>query len=551
MKHTDTRDGPNSSPEARADFDRHDTPMSALLGAHDWSGSTLGPPHSWPPALRAAASLVLDSPMPVWLAWGPDLAMLYNGHYAGILGDKHPAALGAPLQSVWAEVWPDVGSLVAQALAGQSVYQEDLPLVVRRHGSDEATWFTFSYAPLRDDDGTPRGLICNVWETTAKVLAQRSLVESESRMRALTQASTNVVYRMNADWSHVLELNGQGFVADVAQPDANWMQSYIPPADRAEVSAAVVQAVRHRRPFELEHRVLRVDGTPGWMLSRAIPVLDDQGRVVEWFGTATDVTVSRESRRALERQNLDLERRVEDSQAQRQLLAAIVESTHAIVHAVDLQGRWMALNGAARTAWAAMCGTQPRLGEPLLDALGPLQGSAWENAWRAALAGKEHTVLLDWRDPERGLRTHELSFNLLRHATGQVYGVYQVGVDITERLDEQRRLKEARAALAQAHKRETEERHRLAVLATNDAVWDWRIADGQVVWNRALATLFGHELEASDAHWWLSHIHPDDRGRIDAGIHAVIEGAASSWSDEYRFQRADGSYASVLDRGTV
>jgi signal transduction histidine kinase len=48
---------------------------------------------------------------------------------------------------------------------------------------------------------------------------------------------------------------------------------------------------------------------------------------------------------------------------------------------------------------------------------------------------------------------------------------------------------------------------------------------------------------------WLEHIHPDDRERIALSIHAVIDWDGSRWSDEYRFLRADGSYADVLDRG--
>ena len=98
---------------------------------------------------------------------------------------------------------------------------------------------------------------------------------------------------------------------------------------------------------------------------------------------------------------------------------------------------------------------------------------------------------------------------------------------------------------------ETAERYRLARLATNDAIWDWRMADGHVIWNQALYTLFGHRDEATSAEWWLAHIHPDDRGHISHTIHEVIDGAGVSWTGEYRFLRADGGYADILDRGTV
>ncbi len=100
---------------------------------------------------------------------------------------------------------------------------------------------------------------------------------------------------------------------------------------------------------------------------------------------------------------------------------------------------------------------------------------------------------------------------------------------------------------------QVEERYRLVAQATNDAIWDWNFATGHVTWNEALAVSYGHALAdvRPNGDWWLDHIHPDDRGRIDAGIHAAIDGVAASWSDEYRFRRADGSYATVLDRGHV
>ncbi|WP_174273558.1 hybrid sensor histidine kinase/response regulator, partial [Sphingomonas bacterium] len=100
---------------------------------------------------------------------------------------------------------------------------------------------------------------------------------------------------------------------------------------------------------------------------------------------------------------------------------------------------------------------------------------------------------------------------------------------------------------------ETEERHRLAVRATNDAIWDWHFATDTVSWNEALQTAYGHaphDVEPS-GDWWIAHIHPDDRARVDASIHAAVDGDAGSWSDEYRFRRADGSYAHVLDRGHI
>ena len=106
---------------------------------------------------------------------------------------------------------------------------------------------------------------------------------------------------------------------------------------------------------------------------------------------------------------------------------------------------------------------------------------------------------------------------------------------------------------AEAQLKEAEERYRLALRATGDAVWDWDLVRNEVLWNDALTAAYGHDRAtvAATGEWWFEHIHPDDRDRTASEIHAVIDGAGDRWAGEYRFLRADGHYAFVRDRGFV
>jgi PAS domain S-box-containing protein len=106
---------------------------------------------------------------------------------------------------------------------------------------------------------------------------------------------------------------------------------------------------------------------------------------------------------------------------------------------------------------------------------------------------------------------------------------------------------------AEAELRQTEQRYRLAVRATNDAIWDWDLLIDRVLWNEALTQAHGHLPETVDptGAWWIAHIHPEDRARVSDAIHAVIDGTQSTWTDRYRFLRADGGYATIIDRGFV
>jgi PAS domain S-box-containing protein len=73
------------------------------------------------------------------------------------------------------------------------------------------------------------------------------------------------------------------------------------------------------------------------------------------------------------------------------------------------------------------------------------------------------------------------------------------------------------------------------------------------VWNDSVETVLGHEQNTiyPEIQWWYDHLHPDDRERVIAGIHAVIDTGGTRWSDQYRYRRADGTYANVMDRGYV
>ncbi|WP_045690527.1 PAS domain-containing protein [Hymenobacter sp. AT01-02] len=101
--------------------------------------------------------------------------------------------------------------------------------------------------------------------------------------------------------------------------------------------------------------------------------------------------------------------------------------------------------------------------------------------------------------------------------------------------------------------RQSEERYALASLATNDAIWDWNLVDNTIKWNPAVQRVLGYGADASNtaAHWWYDHIHAEDRDRVVDGIHAVIDGGQTDWHDDYRFLKADGSYAQIMDRGHV
>ncbi len=281
--------------------------------------------------------------------------------------------------------------------------------------------------------------------------------------------------------------------------------------------------------YDTEARLRRHDGEYRWFLIRAEPMRDGAGRVVGWLGSDSDIHDRRQAE--------------DDLRQAREQLRLAVESTGTGIFDYDLVADSLVWDARTR----ALFGLPP-------DA--PVDYGTF-------LAGL-HPDDRDWVDAEVraaidpvGPGTYDIAFRVIGLRDGIERWVAAKGQAFVEEgrtvrfIGTTRDVTESRRA--EQALRETEERYRLAARATNDAIWDWDLATNHVRWNEALHTAHGHAPDTVEptGDWWIDHIHPDDRARIDRSIHAVIEGDGTAWSDEYRFRRADGTYADILDRGFV
>jgi two-component system cell cycle sensor histidine kinase/response regulator CckA len=105
--------------------------------------------------------------------------------------------------------------------------------------------------------------------------------------------------------------------------------------------------------------------------------------------------------------------------------------------------------------------------------------------------------------------------------------------------------------------RRTQERFQLAARATQDLLWDWDLVRGEIVWAGATGPYFGLPPEqiapvrGDQYRAWADRVHPDDLGATETASRAAIESGAEAWEHEYRFRRADGSYAQILERAFI
>ncbi|NLE57374.1 MAG: PAS domain-containing protein [Planctomycetes bacterium] len=142
--------------------------------------------------------------------------------------------------------------------------------------------------------------------------SEQALRLADSRFRGLVEATSDVLYQMSPDWSEMRRLTSRDFLAETTHPNRAWMEEYIHPDDRPHVLRVIKDCIRAKAVFELEHRVRRPDGSMGWTVSRAVPLLDENGDIIEWFGAASDITERKRAEEALQQAVGDLKRSNQD-----------------------------------------------------------------------------------------------------------------------------------------------------------------------------------------------------------------------------------------------
>ena len=232
------------------------------------------------------------------------------------------------------------------------------------------------------------------------------------------------------------------------------------------------------------------------------------------------------------------ERREFDTLRQnRDLLGTVIHSAPDAIFAKDLQGRYTLINPAGARA----------LGHPAQDIIGSTDPELFSSEDARATLAHDRAVLTSGRprtyedEDLGGGRTWQSTKGVLRDARGEITGLFGISRDITSRKRMERSL------------RASEQRYRLVARATRDVLWDWNIAGNEMRWSCALGEVFGEAPREDEAAlgWWKERIHPEDRQRELDALHGLMQGQEDSWSSEYRFRRADGRWATVLERGYV
>jgi PAS domain S-box-containing protein len=474
---------------------------------------------------------------------------------------RHGAAPSLPhdlIQSIDEKsIGPKAGSCGTAAFRGEPVIVDDIATnslwdeyreSALRHGL-RACWST----PIFDGQHRVVGTFALYFHTPGRPNARhRQLIEmatytasiaivkdretqalraSEERLRlAVTGGNIGiwewVVGTGRLEWSAELKVMF-GWPADAGAPSMRGFLNAIHPEERSGIDAALQGALSRHTDYRAEYRIVLPDGSLRWIASTGRGEYAN-GIPVRMRGVALDVTDRKRAEEEINRREAQL------VEAQR---VAQVGSYEWDIrdNKVYRSEQLCAIFGVPSNEFEATF-------EGYLQRVHPQDRSTTKSIIEEAFRRR---APFDFEErivrPDGAVRVLHSRGHWISDAAGEPLRLLGTCQDITLRKQSEDQL------------RRSEERFQIVARATNDAIWDWDLASGAIWWNQGITTLFQYQAgqAGADSGWRFGRIHPDDVEKVTTGIRAVMDRSGQFWSAEYRFQRADDSYADIFDRGFV
>ena len=430
----------------------------ALITRTDWSNSALGDAGQWPQSLRTAVDIVLHSPMPMLLLWGPQLTQIYNNGFAMLAGSKHPHAFGQPAHLIWPELRDFTDPIYRAVLQGQVRTYSERRFTLQRDGKDSDFWLDLTYSPIRDETAQVAGILVTAIETNERRRIALELQQrSEDSLKAQQQTEERLQLALAAtdavgtwDWdigedrfiadAHFAQLHGVDPAQASQLPISDYLQG-VHPEDRALIARSIKHCITHGTEYAEEYRLLQGDGDIRWVFARGRCYKDHHGRPMRFLGAALDLTERKHTEQALRQSQTELQ--------------LIINAMPILISYVDHEERFR-LNNAAYLDWYGLT-PQELYGRTIREVIGEEAYFLRAPYIAEALAGRPCSFSLYTPHRDGSIR-HALMNYLPRHgADGAVNGFYIFVIDETERKKTEEALRNLNETLEERVSARTEQ----------------------------------------------------------------------------------------------
>ena len=385
----------------------------------------------------------------------------------------------------------------------------------------------FNSREIRDpDEGLTQAIHvigAQIGQFVQRKVAEEVLRDSEERFRNLTELSSDWYWEQDEDFRFTMfSDNLHRRMGPVMRSILGKTRWELPTLNMTEADWAAHRAVLERhQPFrDLQWHRLDHEGKLQIASISGKPIFDSDGGFRGYRGIGRDITESKRSEEALRRFRASMD--MSDD-----MILLVDRKTMRFIDVNEAVCRNL---GYSR---AELLGMTP-------DEILPLSRQQLETVYDEMITtGATQGMRSAYRCKDGSTLPFESRRRVMR--SGDDWIIVATARDIRERIAHDEAL------------RKSNERFDVAVRATNDVIWDWDLESDEIWWNENYTKVFGLPRETAERsiQSWYQGIHPEDQGRVIAGVHRVIGSGGENWSDEYRFRRQDGSWAHVLDRGQV
>jgi PAS domain S-box-containing protein len=368
---------PASAPAASMEWPLGGGECGAMIRARDWAATSLGPIDRWPAELRSTVANIVNSPVAKVLMWGPEHLMLYNDAYRAIAGDRHPAALGNPVATMFPEVWDWNRAILAAGFRGEAVSHHDQPITFHRATGQETLDLDLFYTPVYAATGQVGGVMCTIVDNSGRLRAERRVAASEAQLRAVTDAVPMLVAYIDRD--HVYRFANGAYRdqlgIDPAAMIGRAVRDAVGEAFYADRRASIDRALAGET-FGSEAAIPHRDGGMRRFELRYIPDIAADGTIPGCYVLGIDIEERAAREAALTVSNARFR--------------TAMDAVHGVLWTNSADGRMI----GEQPGWAQLTGQSydQYQGFGWADAVHPDDGFATVAAWNAAVASRSMFV---------------------------------------------------------------------------------------------------------------------------------------------------------------